>query len=116
MDVSASRPPDTIDAAVRRVERTPVAKAAPQRPADRPADRPDPAAPAQSWAPPSSLKFTLSAADVDARFEIHEGTDTVTVTMYERETGEVLRQVPSREVLDVIASLKATGLSVDAIT
>lgn len=61
----------------------------------------------------SLLKFTLSAADVDAKFEIHEPTSTVTVTMYERETGEVLREVPSKHVLDVIASVAASGLRVD---
>ena len=61
----------------------------------------------------SLLKFSVSAADVDAKFEIHEPTSTVTVTMYERETGEVLREVPSKHVLDVIASVTASGLRVD---
>lgn len=61
----------------------------------------------------SLLKFSVSAADVDAKFEIHKPTSTVTVTMYQRETGEVLREVPSKHVLDVIASVTASGLHVD---
>ena len=69
--------------------------------------------PSTRWEPRSTLKFTLTAADVDARFEIHEGTSRVTVTMYDRETGEVLRELPSRHVLDVIASLTSKGLQVD---
>lgn len=115
MDVSAPRPPEIMDAATRRAERPPPA-APPQDASAAPPDGPTPIGGEHRWTPPSSLKFTLSAADVDARFEIHEATDTVTVTMYERETGEVLRQVPSREVLDVIASLQATGLNVDEIS
>jgi uncharacterized FlaG/YvyC family protein len=35
--------------------------------------------------------------------------------MYDRTTGEVLREVPSREVLDVVAALAATGLRVDEV-
>lgn len=111
MDVSAPRPPDPIET-TRRFERTPPAEAVPERPRE-----PDDAAvPAERWVPRSSLKFTLTAADVDAKFEIHEATDRVTVTMYERLTGEVLREVPSREVLDVIAALIGTGLTVDTIS
>jgi flagellar protein FlaG len=108
MDVSALRPPDPVETAAPR-RAVPPARAT-TTDADPPAARPG------GWVPPSLLKFTLTAADVDARFEIHEATDTVTVTMYDRATGEVLREVPSRDVLDVIASLQATGLRVDAIT
>lgn len=60
-----------------------------------------------------SLKFSVRAADVDAKFEIHEATKKITVTMYDRETGEVLREFPSRHVLDAIASLTDSGLHVD---
>lgn len=114
MDVSAVRPHERVEAPPPHpAERAPAAE--PREPrAER--DRPPPAAPdPHAWMPPSTLKFTLTAADVQARFEIHEATSTVTVTMYERETGEVLREVPSREVLDVIASLAATGMRVDEV-
>jgi uncharacterized FlaG/YvyC family protein len=78
------------------------------------ADKPPVAKPPDNdWEPRSTLKFSVTAADVDARFEIHEATSRVIVTMYSRETGEVLREVPSRHVLDVIASVTANGLTVD---
>ena len=78
------------------------------------ADKPPTAKPLEKdWEPRSSLKFSVTAADVDARFEIHEATSRVIVTMYSRETGEVLREVPSRQVLDVIAAVTANGLTVD---
>jgi uncharacterized FlaG/YvyC family protein len=34
--------------------------------------------------------------------------------MIDRNTGEVLREVPSRRVLDQIAALESSGLTVDA--
>ncbi len=116
MDVSAPRPPDAIDAASRRHERI-----APAAATTTPGPRPDAAPPPDAvepgrWMPHSTLKFTLSAADVEARFEIHEATSTVTVTMYERETGEVLRELPSRAVLDTIASLTSLGMQVNTIS
>ena len=66
-----------------------------------------------AWEPRSSLKFGLVVADVDAKFEIHEATDRVIVTMYDRETGEVLRELPSRHVLDQIAAVTSRGIQVD---
>ena len=74
---------------------------------------PPPQAPTHGWEPHSSLKFSVKAADVDAKFEIHKATSKVTVTMYDRETGEVLREFPSRHVLDAIASIMDRGLQVD---
>ncbi|MGE0028042.1 MAG: flagellar protein FlaG [Thermoleophilia bacterium] len=50
-----------------------------------------------------------------ARFEIHQPTSRVTVTMLDRNTGEVLREVPDRRVLEQISALAAaTGMNVDA--
>lgn len=113
MDVTAPRPPDPAAVAASRADRVPPAGV---EPTPRPRAAPAPPSADDGPAPfrtPSALKFGLTAADVDARFEIHEATSTVTVTMYDKTTGEVLREVPSREVLDVIASLAATGLRVD---
>lgn len=111
MDVTAPRVPQPVPVGGPRPDRVPPAEPEPQRRAEPP--------PAETAAPafrtPSALKFGLTTADVDARFEIHEATSTVTVTMYDKSTGEVLRQIPSREVLDVIASLVATGLHVDEV-
>jgi hypothetical protein len=115
MDVTAPRPShpahEPVVTAGHRPDRVPAPEAARARASDPPAT---PAADL-AFRTPSTLKFSLTAADVDARFEIHEATSTVTVTMYDRTTGEVLREVPSREVLDVVAALAATGLRVDEV-
>jgi hypothetical protein len=109
MDVTPARPPQQTDTAAR--EGAPMPRATAMAPAPRPtAGAPD----GGRWTPHSSLKYTLTSADVDARFEIHEGTSRVTVTMYDRETGEVLREIPPRRVLDVVAALTGRGLTVDA--
>lgn len=109
MDVIPPRLPEVPDPEITR-------RFAQVRPPESPAEA-DPGPriehPSTRWEPRSLLKFSLTAADVDARFEIHEATSRVTVTMYDRETGEVLREVPSRHVLDVIASLTTNGLQVD---
>ena len=115
MDVTAPRPShpahDPVVAAGHRPDRVPAPETGRRRTPDPPhVGDDDPA-----FRTPSTLKFSLTAADVDARFEIHEATSTVTVTMYDKTTGEVLREVPSREVLDVIAALAATGLRVDEV-
>ena len=109
MDVTTSRFPDVPE--VPSPRRFATAKAS-ELTAE--ADRTPTAKPPKTdWEPRSSLKFSVTAADVDARFEIHEATSRVIVTMYSRETGEVLRELPSRHVLDVIASVTANGLTVD---
>lgn len=64
------------------------------------------------WAAHSALKSSLTPADVEARVAIHEPTSRVTVTMTERGTGEVLRDFPSRRLLDTIAAI-TTGLRID---
>lgn len=64
------------------------------------------------WAAQSALKSSLTPADVEARVAIHEPTSRVTVTMTERGTGEVLRDFPSRRLLDTIAGI-TTGLRID---
>lgn len=62
---------------------------------------------------PGVLKFDVQDADVLARFAIHEETNHVVVTMYQRETGEVIREFPPRQVLDVMAALAGKGLAID---
>jgi flagellar protein FlaG len=115
MDVTAPRPShpahDPAVAAGQRPDRLPL----PEMVRPRASERPPASGGEPAFRAPSTLKFSLTAADVDARFEIHEATSTVTVTMYDRTTGEVLREVPSREVLDVVAALAATGLRVDEV-
>ena len=109
MDVSASRPTAHVEAESRRFTR-----ASPPVPAaDGARTTAEIAPPSHRFEARSLLKFTLAAADVDAKFEIHEATSRVTVTMYERETGEVLKEIPSRRILDLLASVTESGLHVD---
>ena len=109
MDVSASRPPAPVEAESRRFTRAspsvPAADEAPKTPKIEPASH--------RFEARSLLKFNVAAADVDAKFEIHEATSRVTVTMYERETGEVLREIPSKHILDQLAFVTESGLHVD---
>lgn len=62
---------------------------------------------------PGVLKFDVQDADVLARFAIHEETNHVIVTMYQRDTGEVIKEFPPRQVLDVMAALAGKGLAID---
>ena len=110
MDVTTSRFPDVPEVSGPR--RLTSAKPS-ERPAEAVKQSEAKPPPSTDWEPRSSLKFNIMAADVDARFEIHEATSRVIVTMYDRETGEVLREVPSRHVLDAIASVTSSGLAVD---
>lgn len=111
MDVGSPAPVEPVDPTVR------TAHAPPRAPAR---DTPDRTARGEAYPPVemvhSSLKFSVTAADVDARIEIHRPTRVMTVTMYDRHTGEVLREFPSRHLLDVIAAVTGdpSGMRVDA--
>lgn len=61
----------------------------------------------------ADLKFTLRSADAVAKFSVHEATNTVMVTIVDRKTGEVIREIPSRERLDLIAALQGKGNLLD---
>jgi flagellar protein FlaG len=79
-----------------------------------PAETPPPPSPTEApWVPRSTLKMGLTAADVDVKFEIDKDGSRVTVTMYDRASGEVLKQIPPREVQDIIEALAGRGLIVD---
>jgi FlaG protein len=61
------------------------------------------------------LKFEVSSADVLARFAMY-GSNRVVVTMYDRDTGEVIRELPPRQVLDMMAAIAGRGLTIDVTT
>lgn len=69
--------------------------------------------PAKESSEEGFLKFDVVAADVLARFSIDEETKRVTVTMFQRDTGELIREFPPRGVLDVMSALAGRGLAVD---
>jgi flagellar protein FlaG len=97
----------------------PVERVGPPGPAglrtigDRPESMPPLSLTEAPWVPRSTLKMGLTAADVNVRFEIDKDSSRVTVTMYDRASGEVLRQIPPKEVQDIIESLAGRGLIVD---
>jgi flagellar protein FlaG len=97
-----------------------VAQATPAQPV-RPTSRPAPQAEQKPETPPErtapaegpDLKFTLRSADAEAKFAVHEATNSVMVTIVDRTTGEVIREIPSRERLDLIAALQGKGNLLD---
>jgi hypothetical protein len=126
-------PASAAQSRLRRAEQETAATLAPER-AGRPDARTaglaegDPVAPPEPGeerappervvaAPPSEgsslLKFDVSSSDVLARFQIDEDTNRVIVSMYQRDTGELIKEYPPREVLDVLAALAGRGLAVD---
>lgn len=55
-----------------------------------------------------------AAQNVEAKFGIHEGTNRVTIKIIDKETHEVIREVPPEKTLDMIAKLwEVAGLMVD---
>ena len=82
----------------------------PERPIERPADTP---AERPASGRGADLKFTLRSADTEAKFAIHEATNTVMVTITDRKTGEVIREIPSRAHLDLVAALEGKGNLID---
>ena len=52
--------------------------------------------------------------NVDLNFSIHEASGKIMVTVVNEDTGEVIREIPSRELLDLAAKLEeAIGLIFD---
>lgn len=88
-----------------------ASSAPPARPTDRRADSPGERPGAGAAA--ADLKFTLRSADAEAKYAIHEATNTVMVTIIDRRTGEVIREIPSRPHLDLVAALQGKGNLID---
>ncbi len=52
--------------------------------------------------------------NLDLQFSIHEGTGKIMVTVRDEASGEVVREIPAREILDLAAKLDAmVGLIFD---
>ena len=124
MDVTGPRlneAPPSATAAARALtlaaeiaERPPPHETAAATDAPPAAEGPHPLALAEApWVPRSTLKMGLTPADVDVKFEIDKDGSRVTVTMYDRVSGEVLRQIPPQDVRDVVERLTGRGLIVD---
>ena len=54
----------------------------------------------------------LEAVDIQAKFSIHEGTGEIIVKLEDINTGEVIREIPRKKLLDLVAKMQemARGL------
>ena len=59
-------------------------------------------------------KINAHTASVEAKFGIHEQTNRVTIKMVDRDSGEVVKEFPAEETLDLIAKAwELAGIMVD---
>lgn len=55
-----------------------------------------------------------SLHDVDLNFSVHEASGRIMITVMDEHTGEILREIPSSEMLDLAVKLEeAIGLLID---
>ena len=110
----------------------PTAKpqSAPQQTSPVSASRPAPPAPGQpnstENAPPisaqeitravDSIKQLSQQIDRNLQFHVDEGTGKTVVTVLDKETEEVIRQIPSEELLSVAQRLKEGGGLLEDLT
>ena len=116
-----------------RASRAPPAvkpQSAPQQAAPGGASQPAPPAPGQPSAADSSLplspqevtravdsiKQLSQQMDRNLQFHVDEGTGKTVVTVLDRETEEVIRQIPSEELLSVAQRLKEGGGLLEDLT
>lgn len=63
-----------------------------------------------------ALNQFMRALDVELRFRIHEPTHEVIARLINKETGEVIREIPPEKFLDMLAKLQElAGLFVDEL-
>ena len=62
------------------------------------------------------MNTVMEALSIEARFSIHQPTREIVVTLVNRDTGEVVRQIPPEKLLDMVARLRElAGLFVDEV-
>ncbi|MGQ9513087.1 flagellar protein FlaG [Thermodesulfitimonas sp.] len=60
------------------------------------------------------LNLVMEMTWYELRFRIHEATHEVVVQVVNRDTGEVLREIPPQKILDMVAEMKKLiGMLVD---
>jgi len=60
------------------------------------------------------LNLAVDLFHLEFKREIHQGTGEIMVSIINKETGEILRQIPPEKILDMVAEmLKQLGLTVD---
>ncbi|MDZ7835747.1 MAG: flagellar protein FlaG [Alkalibacterium sp.] len=62
----------------------------------------------------AEAKEVLQRVNAQLSFKVHEGTGRTLVQLIERDTNEVIREIPPEKMLDVIAGIwKWSGITVD---
>ncbi|OUM94426.1 MAG: hypothetical protein BAA04_07460 [Firmicutes bacterium ZCTH02-B6] len=95
-----------------------------QPPQPRPQDRPHSSAHTEDNKPiyertaleriADGLNRTLEAVDRRLKFLVHEETERIYVQVIDKETGEVIREIPPEKILDLVGQLqKLIGLLID---
>ena len=63
-----------------------------------------------------ALNQFMRALNIELRFEIHEPTHEIIARLINKETGEVIREIPPEKFLDMLARLQElVGLFVDEL-
>lgn len=56
----------------------------------------------------------LDSSNAECKFSIHKATGQITVKVMDKETGEVIREIPSEKILDMVATaLEMAGILMD---
>ncbi|MDK2901914.1 MAG: flagellar protein FlaG [Thermosediminibacterales bacterium] len=62
----------------------------------------------------NAVNKTLEAIDKKYEFSIHEETDRPVVKVYDRNTGEIIKQIPPEEVLNILTKIRELiGIFID---
>ncbi|MEN3186781.1 MAG: flagellar protein FlaG [Atribacterota bacterium] len=62
------------------------------------------------------MNTVMEALSIEARFSVHQPTHAIVVTLINRDTGEIVRQIPPEKLLDMVARLRElAGLFVDEV-
>lgn len=56
----------------------------------------------------------LTSSKAECKFSVHKATGQITVKVMDKETGDVIREIPSEKILDIVATaLEMAGILVD---
>ncbi|HCC06922.1 MAG TPA: hypothetical protein DEP72_01970 [Clostridiales bacterium] len=74
-----------------------------------------PSIPEKSWMEAvETANKKLEGANTEFRFSVHEATNQVSVKVLNKDTGEVIREIPPEKILDMVAKMwEMAGIFVD---
>ncbi len=56
----------------------------------------------------------LTSSKAECKFSVHKATGQITVKVMDKETGDVIREIPSEKILDIVATaLEMAGILID---